>query len=861
MVDVPRKSLAVLKQLLDHAGEVVTKDELAETCWPRRTVTDAVLATTVSRLRSALGDETLIQTVKGYGYRFVATASYEGPEPPVAPKLQLVPGDFVQGRPDWRLVEPMGGGSQADVWLARPSDGLSPDGPSADGPANRVFKFASDSRGVSALKREVAINRLLRGVAGEGGPFAGVLDWEFDHRPAFIAMPQFAGGNLQQWFYRVGGQVNLSLDQRIDLAAQCAEAVAVAHSAGVLHKDLKPANVLVDESGAHPRLYLSDFGSGTVMDRERLRQFALTRVGLTQIAAASSSGTGTPMYMAPEVLGGEPCSERSDIYALGILLYQLVIGDLRRPLPADWQLSIDDPLLREDIALCAAGDLVRRMASAEELARRLRSLPARRQQREDEQRAAHRAAALQKDLERHRQRRPWVIGFGVLMLIGLIVTSLLGWRLTSALETARRENAAATALNQFLRRDVLGLAASRQADRSYLSIREVMERAQEGLERSFAARPYEEGLIRTTLGSVWHSLADSTSAAEQLTLALEKLESAGQGRTLAAAEAHYLMGLVKRLEHERSREELTQAADIIAQLPGERTLAARELDARIRVELSSRSGWNGYEDQAINQLRTLVDEARNHFPAGAEIVAHVVNEFSQLLIGAGASAGREAAVAEEALRLIESVLPETSRVLGAHHPLTLRQQRLLANAYSAVGRGEEAIRMHERLVEDHARLHGPMALDTLHARKNLGRDLIRFRDPAAGVAYLRQVRGEMDARYNNYENNAIDLDILLVEVELERGRWEDAVADATHSLDRLRDMSGYRGPFRDRWVGATEIRLGYALARLGRYAEARPVLEQAQLKLPEELATQSALMRMSWKRLREVRDAVFGTAG
>jgi hypothetical protein len=104
----------------------------------------------------------------------------------------------------------------------------------------------------------------------------------------------------------------------------------------------------------------------------------------------------------------------------------------------------------------------------------------------------------------------------------------------------------------------------------------------------------------------------------------------------------------------------------------------------------------------------------------------------------------------------------------------------------------------------------------LHARKNLGRDLIRFRDPAAGVAYMRQVRDEMEARYSDYENNAIDLDILLVEVELERGLWEDAVADAAHGLDRLREMSLYHGPSRERWVGAAEIRLGYALARLGR---------------------------------------------
>jgi hypothetical protein len=256
------------------------------------------------------------------------------------------------------------------------------------------------------------------------------------------------------------------------------------------------------------------------------------------------------------------------------------------------------------------------MASAEELARRLRSLPARREQREHELGNANRAAALQKDLERHRQRRPWVIGLGMLMSIGLIVTSVLGWRLQSTLETARRENAAATALNQFLRKDVLGLAASKQADQRYLPIREVMERAQEGIERSFAGRPYEEGLIRTTLGSVWHSLADSTSAVEQLTLALSKLDSAGQGPTLATAEAHYLMGLVKRLEADLSREELTKGASIIARLPGQRTLAARELDARIRVELSSRLGLGRLRSSGARSVSSAGRRSTHSFPGG-----------------------------------------------------------------------------------------------------------------------------------------------------------------------------------------------------------------------------------------------------
>ena len=64
-----RKPLQVLQHLLHHAGEVVTKDELAEACWPRRVLSDTVLTTTINRLRAALDDQsqTLIKTVHGFG--------------------------------------------------------------------------------------------------------------------------------------------------------------------------------------------------------------------------------------------------------------------------------------------------------------------------------------------------------------------------------------------------------------------------------------------------------------------------------------------------------------------------------------------------------------------------------------------------------------------------------------------------------------------------------------------------------------------------------------------------------------------------------------------------------------------------
>lgn len=99
------------------------------------------------------------------------------------------------------------------------------------------------------------------------------------------------------------------------LGARIARALAHAHARGVVHRDLKPANVCVDLPSQ--TLTLVDFGAARVQDA------MVTRTGVT---------LGTPAYMAPELLAGEPADARSDTYALGVLLYELLCG--RLPYPA-----------------------------------------------------------------------------------------------------------------------------------------------------------------------------------------------------------------------------------------------------------------------------------------------------------------------------------------------------------------------------------------------------------------------------------------------------------------------------------------------------------------------------------------------
>ncbi|MSU36012.1 MAG: hypothetical protein EXS36_13100 [Pedosphaera sp.] len=90
--------------------------------------------------------------------------------------------------------------------------------------------------------------------------------------------------------------------------------------------------------------------------------------------SSGSTQTGTHLYIAPELLAGRPATTRSDIYSLGVVLYQLLMGDFRRPLTTDWTRRIADPLLREDLEKCFAGDPEEQFANAGQFADSLRSL-------------------------------------------------------------------------------------------------------------------------------------------------------------------------------------------------------------------------------------------------------------------------------------------------------------------------------------------------------------------------------------------------------------------------------------------------------------------------------------------------------
>jgi serine/threonine protein kinase/DNA-binding winged helix-turn-helix (wHTH) protein len=398
-VEIEAKPLEVLYQLLLHAGEAVTKDELLESVWPGLTVVDSSLATAVSKLRKALGDDAVVVTIPRVGYRLAATVQCTSLSPPDGPELHLQPGEPVPGRDQWQLTRRLDRSPSSEVWLA-----AHPKTHEA-----RVFKFAPDGVRLKGLKREVTVARLLRESLGERPEFVRVLEWNFTSPPYFMES-EYVGPDLVEWSDAQGGLEKIPLELRLQLLADVARAVASAHELDVLHKDLKPGNILIaNRPDGTPQIKIADFGSAALLVPARLGALGITNLGFTQTGSQDGGSlTGTMLYVAPEVLAGQSPTAVSDVYALGVLLYQLAAGDFRRPLAPGWEADIAGSLLREDIALAASGDPSRRLKTAAELAERVHRLDRRRLEAEELERARQRAQVAERRRATTHARRRWV---------------------------------------------------------------------------------------------------------------------------------------------------------------------------------------------------------------------------------------------------------------------------------------------------------------------------------------------------------------------------------------------------------------------------------------------------------------------
>ena len=328
------------------------------------------------------------------------------------------PGLTIPGRQNWVLQSQLGTGAVGEVWL----------GTNVNTRIKHVFKFCFEPQRVMSIKREVVLLRLLKESLGDREDIARVIDWELAAPPYYIEAEYTESGDLNTWAATQGGIDKVPLDTRLELVAQTGVALSAAHSAGVLHKDIKPTNILISKSkdGEWPRASLTDFGIGLLIDPEALRKRGITATGLTQtlMGSKSTSSSGTPLYMAPELLEGKPATPQSDIYSLGVLLYQMVIGDLSRALAPGWEQDVSDELLRADIAACVSGVPEKRLADPAKLSERLRSIEERRRHRDDEVQAIK---GKEESLRRRQRIKRLSLygGAGIVALAIIIIVSVI----------------------------------------------------------------------------------------------------------------------------------------------------------------------------------------------------------------------------------------------------------------------------------------------------------------------------------------------------------------------------------------------------------------------------------------------------
>jgi serine/threonine-protein kinase len=218
------------------------------------------------------------------------------PRRPASNEAPAAPGDHVG---PWRLIEEIGRGGMGSVWRAQRNDGV------YDREVALKLPRRSLGGGTALAERLAAELRIAARL--EHPHIARLYDAGIDAlgRP-YLAMEHVTGLPIHLHVKQQRPDVAATLA----LLAQVARAVAHAHAHGVIHRDLKPGNVLVAADGT-PRLV--DFGIATL------------RAGP---ATTPSSGGLTPAHAAPEQLAGEPATEASDVYSLGVLAYELLSGEL-----------------------------------------------------------------------------------------------------------------------------------------------------------------------------------------------------------------------------------------------------------------------------------------------------------------------------------------------------------------------------------------------------------------------------------------------------------------------------------------------------------------------------------------------------
>jgi eukaryotic-like serine/threonine-protein kinase len=727
------------------------------------------------------------------------------------PKLDLDPADLkcVTARGDqpgdaigpYRLVRELGSGGMGSVWLAERIDGLIhrpvalklPHG--AWKRAGLAERMAREREILATLAHPGIAHLYDAGIAADGQPYLAI---------------EYVQGTRIDAHCR---DRHLDVRERLRLFVQVAEAVAYAHGKLVVHRDLKPANILVTADG---QVRLLDFGIAKLMEEGQAKETRLTEL---------SGRALTPDYASPEQIVGAPITIASDIYSLGVILYELLCEQRPYRLQRDSRGALEDAILQAEAAAPSdVADVPWRRTLRGDLdtivLKTLKKVPAERYP------TVH---ALLDDIERYLNGRPvlaqpdstWyrlrkfvarnrlAVGAAtVVMLVVLVGASIATWQARVALA----QKARAEEVQDFI------ASVFREADPTLgkgkvLSAVELLRQAE----------------LR---------LSDRTDATPQLRLAL--LAIIGES----------LFGLQ---QNEDSARVLEQAVALQAATGTSDDV----LDARLRLGLSQAYEYLGRNDDAMAELeRSLAQLSTPPHDSSALFVRAKLHE---------AAMGHALADYEMAERAAREAISAATAVIGPRSAETATGLQLLSQTYTFTENREGAVDSARRAYEIMLSLHHddaghPKVMDSA---MYYGRAL-QFGGDFDG-AYTH-IRSAVDGAARTFGGDSRMLGELLsasVPLQIERGDLPLAVADARRSIEiylaeqepgtpdhaaRVRQlghaliMSRQSAAAADTLsealrlalaakstAGAMHSRahLGLALAQLGRFEPATPVLREA----------------------------------
>ncbi|MBZ5599602.1 MAG: protein kinase [Acidobacteriia bacterium] len=313
-----RIPMELLLLLVEQRGQLVTREHIIERIWGKDVFldVDSSINSAIRKIRLVLKDDPeeprFLQTVTGRGYRFIAPV-VEGVPPPaaieVAAQRPAAAGENLIGKEisHYRILSKLGSGGMGVVYEAedirlgrRVALKLLPEGLARDQVA--LQRFEREARAASSLNHP---------------NICTVYEVEEHDHQQVIVMELLEGRSLKERI-REGP---ISTDELLDFGIQTADALEAAHAKGIIHRDMKPGNIFVVVGG---RVKILDFGLAKVCPpsvvEDQSEEESLTLEGVIP---------GTTAYMSPEQVRGEEIDARSDLFSLGVVLYEMATG--KRP--------------------------------------------------------------------------------------------------------------------------------------------------------------------------------------------------------------------------------------------------------------------------------------------------------------------------------------------------------------------------------------------------------------------------------------------------------------------------------------------------------------------------------------------------